>query len=386
MSGRESLTGPEQISLYFHVPFCKKKCDYCHFYVIPDKEPYKEQYMEGLKLEWEQSKEELSGKNLCSIYFGGGTPSLLGPKRISQIISWVEESLSMNAKDLEITLEANPEEVTIDLMKEYSHAGINRVSIGVQSFDDLLLHKLSRGHDANKAQAAVNHTYEAGIHNISIDLMYDIPHQTFEQWERTLDTALDLPITHLSLYNLVFEPHTVFYKKKSLLQPFLPKEEISSNMYQAAVEKCHRAGLIQYEISAFQKPGFHSCHNIGYWLGRSFLGLGPSAFSYWNGKRYRNIANLNRYLNLLKKGESPVDFEEQLEGVNKIRELLAVNLRVIEGVDLERFQQTHGVLDAETLTAIDRLQVQGLLRNSTRHLQLTQKGILFYDTVATEII
>jgi len=385
MSGDINLSDPNLISLYFHVPFCKKKCDYCHFYVIPDKEPFKVDFMEGLKLEWDRWKDELFDKKVGSIYFGGGTPSLLGPKKISEILSWVR-SLEWMSEEIEITLEANPEDINFDLMKQYASVGINRLSIGVQSLDDSLLSTLSRQHNAKRSIDAINCVRDAGIENISIDLMYDIPHQTLEGWEKTLDVAIKLPVTHLSLYNLVFEKHTVFYKQRSALQSFLPSETESAKMYMMAVEKCQEGDFLQYEISAFEKPGFFSQHNVGYWKGRPFLGFGPSAFSYWKGKRFRNVANLNRYLRKLRDGESPVDYEEELIGENKQRELLAINLRVIEGVDLKEFQSRHGELDPETHHVLQSLTSQGLLEIKDQRVKLTQQGILFYDTVASEVI
>ena len=385
MSGEIFSIDQDQISLYFHVPFCKKKCDYCHFYVIPDRDPFKSDYMEGLRLDWRNWQGVLLDRKICSVYFGGGTPSLLGPSRISEILSWVR-NLRCFSNDIEITLEANPDDISFDLMKRYADAGINRVSVGVQSLDDSLLSMLSRQHNADKAKNSVLKVQEAGIGNISIDLMYDIPHQTAEQWEKTLDEALALPITHLSLYNLVFEPHTVFYKKKESLRRFLPDEAVSTKMYQKAVDKCYQAGIFQYEISAFEKPGYYSRHNIGYWQGRPFLGFGPSAFSYWQGKRFRNVANLNRYLEGLKCGGSAVDYEEVLVGQRKLRELLAVNLRVLQGVDLKKFQEMHGVLDRETLLSLEKLSSEGLLQFQGDIVQLTQHGTLFYDTVASEVI
>lgn len=366
------------VSLYIHVPFCTRKCDYCHFFVIPDKPDFHAQYLEALSWEWKRQAPLLKDREICSIYFGGGTPSLLGPAAIAHILEWFPRS----EKPIEITLEANPENITGPLMQDYRNAGINRVSIGVQSFDDEMLHLLSRQHDAEKARQAILDTEKAGISNISIDLMYDLPKQTLKMWEETLAQACQLPITHLSLYNLTIEPHTAFYKHRTALEPQRPTPKTSRIMYELAIERLSKAGLLQYEISAFARDGLHSIHNTGYWTARPFLGLGPSAFSFWKGKRFRNIAHLNKYHRALSNGDSPIDFEEQLDEAASLRERLAIHLRLLEGINLETFPK----LAEETLNALEELGEKGLVQWRRNHVQLTDKGILFYDTVASELV
>jgi len=373
------MSGKEKVSLYFHIPFCTKKCSYCHFYVLPDKEPLKQTLMEGFKLEWESLKNHLADKEVETIYFGGGTPSLLAPSYIKEILSWIPFK-----KGIEITLEVNPETASKELMQEYLQAGITRVSIGVQTFDNKLLKMLGRLHLASKAKEAVFAAFDAGIENISIDLMYDLPEQTLAAWEETLKETVLLPISHLSLYNLTIEPHTLFFKQKEAIEKLLPDEETSLKMYEMASDILTEK-LTQYEISAFSKPGMHSHHNVGYWTGRSFFGLGPSAFSYYKNRRFQNIANLKIYHQKLLKNESPVDFEEELEPIERRRELLAINMRLMEGVDLKKFQERHGTLDEETFKTVQKLQESGLIIKDPV-LKLTKRGILLYDSVATDII
>jgi oxygen-independent coproporphyrinogen-3 oxidase len=364
-------------SIYIHIPFCKRKCDYCHFYVIPDNEDHKVLLLKGLEIEIGNNLQKLHGTNIVSIYFGGGTPALFGPDRIEQILMRIPNI----AKDCEITLEANPENITREMMEAYRKVGINRVSIGVQSLDEALLRTLSREHSAKKAVAAIESTYAAGVENITIDLMYDLPGQTLDTWKETLKRAVELPICHLSLYNLTFEPHTSFYKRRGALIPLLPPEEISSEMYERAIEIFESAGLKQYEISAFARDGRQSRHNLGYWTGRPFLGFGPSAYSYWEGKRFRNIENLNKYCRFLDEDKSPVDFIEELEAGAKVRELLVIGIRVFTGVDLEKFP-----IDQKTSETIGTLIKEGYLKLENQTLKLTPKGVLFYDTVATQLI
>ena len=368
----------EEISLYFHIPFCTKKCSYCHFYVLPDKDPLKKQLMEGFRLEWKRLQAIVESKRLVTVYFGGGTPSLLGAVAIAEILSWLP-------KPIEVTLEANPENITRELMRAYKAAGVNRVSIGIQSLDPQLLKTLGRLHSGQKAIEAVYETDHAGIHNISIDLMYDLPTQNLDLWENTLKQVVELPITHLSLYNLTIEPHTVFFKNKNLLEKLLPDEETSLRMYEMAVEII-TTKLKQYEISAFSLPGFNSQHNVGYWIGRTFLGLGPSAFSYYKNKRFQNIANLSRYHKLLLENSSPVDFKEELDPESRRKELLAINLRLVEGVNLTKFQGLHGVLEEDVWIALNKLVKDGFIDKNGDVVKLTKRGILFYDSVAVDII
>lgn len=372
---------PSEASLYFHIPFCTKKCPYCHFFVLPDKDPFKEELLRSLRIEWEREAPKFREKKIISLYFGGGTPSLLGAEKIGEILSWLPDT-----PDQEVTLEVNPENVTPPLMEGFRAAGINRVSIGVQTLDNPLLKRLGRTHTAQKALDAIFITHQAGIHNISIDLMYDLPGQTLTSWEATLDQIEHLPITHLSLYNLTIEPHTPFYKKEKELTPLLPNPETSLAMLNAATTRLPSFGLNRYEISAFAKVGYASRHNTGYWTGRPFLGLGPSAFSYWNYKRYRNIANLKAYSAALKEHRSPVDFSEELPPDSRRNELLAVHLRLLKGVHLPTFEMLHGPLPLTTREALIQAREQGWLDYTPTHAQLTPEGLLFYDSLASLIV
>jgi oxygen-independent coproporphyrinogen-3 oxidase len=363
----------EEVSLYIHLPFCSKKCPYCHFYVIPNDAGHRDLLMQGLRLEWQQRIGLLANKEIVSIYFGGGTPALVGPESIAEILSWIPFTKA------EVTLEGNPEEITLEQLEGFAAAGINRVSFGVQSLDDSLLKLLGRRHTADQAITAISLCKQAGIDNITIDLMYEIPTQTLEIWKSTLSQIEALPITHLSLYNLTFEPETLFFKKRKTLQPLVPPEQTALEMYRYAQEFLSSRGLAQYEISAFGKE---SLHNTGYWKGRPFIGLGPSAFSYWEGKRFRNVANLNRYCAHLRSEESPVDFSEELDATAKPKELLAVELRLLKGVDLRK----HNTISKETKEVLNHLESLKLITKHGHLIALTQKGIPLYDSIAAELI
>jgi len=362
-------------SLYFHIPFCVRKCPYCHFFVLPESDAGKKELLEGLKLEWERVAPLTASKELVSIYFGGGTPSLMSADAIHEILSWLSPSAYC-----EITLEANPDRLELSHLSAMQLAGINRLSMGVQSLDDDLLKLLGREHSAQAAIDAIEKVPLSGIHNLSIDLMYEVPHLTIASWEKTLDRIAGLPmVTHLSLYNLTIEPHTAFHKQSAALTPHLPSPEDNLAMLQIAVDRLERMGLKRYEISAFARSGMRSRHNCGYWTGRPFLGLGPSAFSYWEGRRSRNVAHLKKYSDALLAGNSPIDFEEKLSPEASQRELLAVGLRLLEGV-----AQT--TLPDELQKTILTLEKQGYLHCAQEKIYLTEKGILFYDDVAAEIV
>ncbi len=380
------LSPQNQLSLYFHIPFCTRKCDYCHFYVVPDKEQFKNLLLRGLESEWKLWLPHISNYSLSTIYFGGGTPALFGPENIAEVLSWINETFPFATYDPEITLEANPENITIEMMQAYSKAGINRVSIGVQSLNDSELTLLTRQHNSNKAVEGIHATYDAGITNISIDLMYDLPSQTVNLWQNTLKKLVELPISHVSLYNLTIEPHTVFHKYKDKLAPLVPKEQISLDMYTSAIDHLEKIGLHQYEISAFAKDGNFSKHNTGYWTGRPFIGFGPSAYSFWKGERFRNVANLHKYAKALEEGNSPVDYRDTLSVEDRRKELLAVAVRLSDGVDYREFQELFGELSEETLETLGQLIQNGLVMLDERKYKLTPRGVLLYDSVAAELI
>jgi len=361
------------VSLYFHIPYCRKKCPYCHFYVI--KPTQVDRFREALKLEWQKRQPLIQDKKITSIYFGGGTPSLIDPRCI-------EEILQLTGQGEEITIEANPEDITPELMETYLKMGINRLSIGVQSLHDATLKTIGRAHSAQKAINAIHTAKTAGFNNITIDLMYDLPHQTPPSWEHTLKQLYDLPISHVSLYNLTFEEPSVFHRKQRALQPHLPSEDDSLKMLQSAIKTLEEIGLKRYEISAFGLP---SVHNTGYWIGRPFLGFGPSAFSYWDGRRFRNAANLVKYAEALESDKPWVDFTEKLSPEAHQREMLAIGLRLTEGVNPQTFQQRYGSFSSELKLQLAQLQKNTYLTVSEL-LKLTSKGQLFYDTVASEII
>lgn len=311
--------------------------------------------------------------SLSSLYFGGGTPS-----RYTKIGSFLQKLAP--PPWIETTLEANPEDITYDKMKRFSEMGINRVSIGVQSLVDYELSLLGREHTAKRAIQAIHDTYRAGITNISIDLMYELPYQTLHSFSQTLAVLEDLPITHLSLYNLTFEDNTVFTKHKARYQEYLPSDREALLMLERATSTLETLDLHRYEISAFAKPGFEAKHNTSYWKAAPFLGLGPSAFSYLGGARFQNAPNLRIYETSLQKETFPVTFFEKLSQEASTRERLAVHLRLFSGAPISNFSLTKAIeSDLHTLSS------EGYISLGPHRIQLTPKGRLFYDHVGATL-
>ncbi len=366
------------LSLYIHIPFCTKKCPYCHFYVVANSEPLQEMLLTGLCVEWQRLRAQIEPYRIVSVYFGGGTPSLLTHKRLQTLTNLIRSEAQLST-DCEWTIEANPESCSAEDLSFYQSIGLNRISFGVQSFQDNLLHVLGRTHSSSKAKEAVHRAHKAGFDNITIDLMYELPHQTIDDWHTSLKEACSLPITHISLYNLTIEPHTGFARKKEELEKTLPSPEICRDMYEMAISELTNRGFDHYEISAFCKDNRYSRHNTGYWTGRPFLGLGPSAFSFFNNRRFQNTAHLVRWAHLLKDGKSPIDFVDEVSLEERKRELFAVGLRMLCGVE-------EGSVPDTCRDEVTKLIELGLLCHKKGRLHLTHKGILFHDTVASMLI
>ncbi len=359
--------------IYVHIPFCRKKCPYCHFAVSSYQEKSVASYIKTLKKEWEERKNLF--ETISSIYFGGGTPSIISESSFEEIFRIFPECLS------EITLEANPENVTLEKMRFYRDLGINRISIGVQSLSDKRLEAIGREHSAKAAINAVETTVKAGFKNITIDLMYDLPNQSIDEWKETVLEATKLEITHISLYNLVFEPGALYYKNRHAIKQLMPSDNDSTSMLTFAINAFEDAGFNRYEISAFSKEGYQAVHNTSYWNGAPFIGVGPSAFSYHDRKRFRNSSYIGKWQAEIAAGREPIDFEEELTYPNDVHELLTIQLRLLKGVDLSEF-----ALPQETVMKIDQLVDAGYLKKSHNRVALTTRGTLFYDTVASELI
>lgn len=366
----------EDLSLYIHIPFCKKRCPYCHFYTVKNDKDLHISLQNAIISQIEQDLPRIQSSRLVSIYFGGGTPSVVDPSFLEAILNKLPLS-----PEMEITIEVNPEDVTLEKITAYKKMGINRVSMGVQSLESTLLKKIGRHHNPSISLEAIWTIQKAGIDNLSIDLMIDLPSETIEKVEATLSKLKDLPISHLSLYNMTLEEEALFFRIQDKIRAQMPLAKEGAEILDKALTMLSEIGFSRYEISAFAKEGKSSIHNLGYWKGRSFLGYGPSAFSYDEGRRFRRVQNLETYIKEVSQGNSAIDFEEKLSYPDNMLELLVIGLRPLEGLDIAKFD-----LPQETLEKIATLIEDGYLIKDHTHLRLSERGVLFYDSVAEELI
>jgi len=331
-------------NLYIHIPFCKSKCHYCNFISFANKNEFIKPYFAALRQEIEYYFEECIASSqaprndnnlLETIYIGGGTPSVVDFVFYKDLFKFLSGLINISP-NAEITMEINPGTVDLDYLKNIRDLGINRLSIGVQSFDDKILKRINRIHNSEEAIKTVNLAQEAGFENISIDLIYGLPEQTSENWEKTLNQALTLGINHISTYGLKIEENTEFFRQ----QPKnLPDDEQQSRIYLKTIEIFENNGFNHYEISNFSKKGFESRHNLCYWKNQEYFGFGLSAHGYLDGIRYSNTENLEEYL------ENPTKraFENPVTPSERIEEAIFLGLRLVEGINTEEFKIHYGI-------------------------------------------
>jgi oxygen-independent coproporphyrinogen III oxidase len=370
--------------IYIHIPFCRRKCHYCNFYSIASQK-YMKELLETLPEELFLRRNYL-GKNstIQTIYFGGGTPSHVPVTYIKQLIEIVRSTFPV-VPDPEITLEANPDDLTPDLLLQYKEAGINRLSIGVQSFFDEDLLYLNRTHSAARAEESIRDARLAGFDNLSIDLIYGIPTLTDERWMANLDKAFSLGIPHISAYSLTVEPKTALdlLIKKHTLQA--PEEERAIGHFRLLVAKLREQGFEHYEISNFCKPGFYSKHNCQYWNGQAYLGLGPSAHSFDGHSRQWNVANIIQYIDQIRHNDRWFEMEE-LTPEQQYNEFVMVNLRTMWGVSLRALQEKFGETRAESFVAGAAAFIdEGKMMTKDGVYFLTDDGKLFADGIASAL-
>lgn len=371
--------------IYIHVPFCASRCIYCDFYSTTHTQELKNQYIQVACTEIMYRRNELNNEPLQSVYIGGGTPSQLNIKQIERLLQTIHDNFEL-CNQAEITIEANPDDVTIDFVNSIKALGINRVSLGVQSFDDNILRVINRRHSAKEACHAVETIYKQGIENISIDLIYGLPTQKVGQFVSDLNCAFRLPIKHLSSYALSIEEGTALESKikKGVLCP--ADENVYVEAYDLLMEQCEEHGFEHYEISNFAKPGFSSRHNSGYWHGLPYLGIGPGAHSF-DGKRTRryNLPNLSAYVNA--KSGDVLHKLEVLTNAEAFDELLFTSLRTREGLNIDTIKERFSDewLSQMLIDAQPHINAGRLLLTENR-LSLTQEGIMTSNDVISDLM
>jgi oxygen-independent coproporphyrinogen-3 oxidase len=369
--------------IYIHIPFCKKKCNYCNFYSVASSR-HVEDFEIALLKEMDLRKNYLDGEQIETIYFGGGTPSLLTYDALMKIFEKLQQSFIISP-DAEITLEANPDNLDIKKLRELRSSPVNRISIGIQSFSDDDLIYLNRIHNSSQAEASVKRSQDAGFENISIDLIYGIPTLTDEKWKENLEISFGLDVTHISAYGLTIEPKTALDTliRKGKAKP--ADEEQSIRQYQMLMKEMKEHNFTHYEISNFCKEGFISKHNSNYWKGMKYLGLGPSAHSYDLNSRQWNAADLLAYLNDIMNGNISGD-KEILSETDKFNEYIMTSLRTMWGCDLNYLEKYFGnELRIQVLTKAEKYLEKEQMTNNNSILQLTDNGKLFADGIATEL-
>lgn len=369
--------------IYIHIPFCKKKCNYCNFYSVASSRQV-EDFEIALLKEIELRKNYLDGEQIETIYFGGGTPSLLTYDALMNIFEKLQQTfiISPNA---EITLEANPDNLDNKKLKELRSSPVNRISIGIQSFFDDDLIYLNRIHASAQAEASVKRSQDAGFENISIDLIYGIPTLTNEKWNENLTISFGLDVTHISAYGLTIEPKTALeiLIRKGKTKPV--DEEQSIQQYKILMKEMKENNFIHYEISNFCKEGFISKHNSNYWKGLKYLGLGPSAHSYDRVSRQWNASDLLAYLSDIANGKISGE-KEILSETDKFNEYIMTSLRTMWGCDLNFLEKTFGNdLRNQVLKRAEKYLENEEMTNNDNILQLTDKGKLFADGIAAEL-
>lgn len=321
--------------IYIHFPFCVKRCYYCDFYSTTSLK-YIDSYLKALLKEVHLRKDYLSNQAIETIYFGGGTPSVLKVQDIERVLKELKNNYSIS-KSVEITIEINPDDNYTGYFKNLYSIGINRLSIGAQSFDDKFLELMNRRHKVEQVYKCIENATEAGIKNIGIDLLYGLPGMNLDLWNSTLEKAFNLPIKHLSAYHITYEKGTVFYDLLKQGKLFITDEEDSWLQYKMLHELADKYNFDHYEISNFSKKGYHSQHNSNYWNGAYYLGLGPSAHSYNGSCRQWNFADLRKYINSIEANKPPFD-SEQLTLKDKANDYILTKLRTKPGLDLDVFK------------------------------------------------
>lgn len=365
--------------IYIHIPFCKKRCIYCDFYSSTDNRLV-DKYIDALCIEIESRLHEIDKNNITTIYIGGGTPSQLSATQLGEIINFIKSKIDFSLIE-EFTIEVNPDDVTYDYIKECITFGINRVSMGIQSFIDEELKIINRRHDSSQAIKAIETIKSAGISNISIDLIYGLPLQTIESWIYSARKAIEMNVPHISCYNLSYEEGTTLYKMRDMGEIKECDEDTCIEMYDILVKMLADADFEHYEISNFAKRGYYSRHNSNYWNLTPYLGLGASAHSFDGSIRRYNPSSIQKYTSNI--SESGIAYEEEQETLyEQFNEYIMINLRTMWGVNTQKVKTIFGEELRNHLIKYSRRFIEsGDLKEKENTIVLSEKGIMLSDYI-----
>ena len=368
-------------SAYVHIPFCTQICYYCDFSKVFIKNQPVDSYLEHLLEEFRS----YDIQKLRTLYIGGGTPTALSASQLEVLLKGLTENLDLSALE-ELTIEANPGDLDADKIAVLKNSAVNRVSLGVQTFDNKMLKKIGRSHLEKDIYENIDRLKLAGFDNISIDLIYALPGQTMEQVKENVAKAIGLDIPHMSLYSLILENHTVFMNRMRRGKLPLPKEELEAEMFEYIIAELEQAGFEHYEISNFSKPDFESRHNLMYWDNAEYYGIGAGASGYVNGIRYKNHGPIRHYLSAVEEGNARIT-EEHLSQKEQMEEEMFLGLRKKSGVSMARFEEKFGrSFDGLYGEIVRDLVQKGLMQIEGDRVRMTKRGLFLGDTVAERFI
>ena len=370
--------------IYIHIPFCKRRCIYCDFFSTTQSEK-KAEYVHALVRELEMRKDYVGDEEIETIYLGGGTPSQLSQEELEEIFAYIYKVYKV-APDAEITLEANPDDLTPEYVSMLRSLPVNRISMGIQTFQEETLKLLHRRHTAQQAIEAFKRCREAGFQNISIDLMYGLPGETLETWEQDLQQAVDLRPEHISAYHLIYEEGTTLWNLREQNKVEEAEEELSLTLFKTLIERLTKAGYQHYEISNFCLPGLHSRHNSSYWTGKKYLGCGPSAHSFDGISRQWNVSSLEKYLEGIRSNQ--LDFElEDLDLYTRYNDFVITSIRTCWGMPLAQLRTTYGETLYNYCLRMAKPHIeQGVLEIKEDTLKLTPQGIFISDGIMSDLL
>ena len=369
------------LGLYLHIPYCLHKCGYCDFNSHPENQEESVRYVEALLSELKFYSTTLKKYSVLTVFMGGGTPTILPPRQLKKILQTVRQNFNLTL-DCEITIEANPATIKLETLQEIRSAGYNRISIGVQSFDEKELQLLERVHNEEEIHSTVHRARAANFKNLSMDLMFALPDQTIEKWQSHLKQAIAKNPDHLSTYNLTIEPATAFFKLHEKGKLCLPHEDIQLEMYKITIQALEDAGYTQYEISNFSKPSMESQHNINYWNNGEYLGVGAGASSYLNGERFKNVNLPSIYIREIEAKSNAIDTRERLEPLQAMGETLMLGLRLLKGISIDVFENRFQVSFQKVYgKAVESLLNQELITFNQNRIALSRKGLFLADSV-----
>ena len=392
LAEQRSLAGAGQAGtygVYIHVPFCVRKCSYCSFYSVPESGEWFDLYVNAVHelIELEALSKWGLERRVETIFFGGGTPSVLAPKQLNHLLQQCGRVFGGTFEEMEISIEVNPATIDYDGLVRLRRGGFNRISIGVQSLDDGELERIGRLHTAADALATVSRARKAGFANLSLDLMYGLPGQGVASWQQTLDQALALKPDHLSMYELTIEPETPFFVLAGQGVLDLPGEDEVLTMMDYTRRTIEQSRLQRYEISNYARPGYECRHNVNYWNNGSYLGFGPGAVTCKSGRRITMLADVEQFCRHVRARQSVIVDEEELTTEERFRETVIMGLRMTGGVALNTLETRFGINPIVYYgESLDHLMQQGLVEIHQGRLRLTGQGLLLANTVMSELV